>query len=270
MMPMLNSLMLCCLSLAVGDKPAAPAETPTQVLIVGMVHLGNPGLDLLNPEIKGILGERRQKEIQEVVDRLKAFHPTKIAVEATPGSAKLQQRLNQYLAGKYKLTPDERDQIGLCLAKELKQTLVYGIDFPEDLPFDNVIGYAEKNGQGALWQRVMSEVETKLKPKLAAERLEKESIREILLKSNTPEADAIGQRIYFGLLRIGKGKEYPGADLVSRWYDRNLHIATNIARLSENPGERILVLIGSGHGKLLRQFLSEMPGMEVVGCTDYL
>jgi hypothetical protein len=76
--------------------------------------------------------------------------------------------------------------------------------------------------------------------------------------------------MYLALLRIGKAEDYPGADLVSRWYNRNLHITTNVARLSEGPGERILVLIGAGHGKLLRQFLGEMPGFEVVDCSEYL
>jgi hypothetical protein len=69
---------------------------------------------------------------------------------------------------------------------------------------------------------------------------------------------------------IGNDRDYPGADLVARWYGRNLRIATNIARLPAGPSERILVLIGAGHGKLLRQFLAEMPGFEVVGCSEYL
>jgi hypothetical protein len=82
--------------------------------------------------------------------------------------------------------------------------------------------------------------------------------------------DDLGHRVYMGLLRVGKGKEYPGTDAVSRWYDRNLRIATHIARLAERPGERILVIIGSGHCKLLRQFIREMPGFELVDCLNYL
>jgi pheromone shutdown protein TraB len=57
---------------------------------------------------------------------------------------------------------------------------------------------------------------------------------------------------------------------VAQWYHRNLLIATNITRLSQGPGERILVLIGAGHAKLLREFLSEVPGFEVVDCLRYL
>jgi len=135
---------------------------------------------------------------------------------------------------------------------------------------EGLFGYAQKNAQSGLVQKLMSEFESKMKPKLATDYLEKRSIREILQEANAPATDALGHRIYLALLRIGKDKDYPGADLVSRWYSRNLRIATNIARLSEGPGERILILIGAGHGKLLRQFLGEMPGFEVVGCSEYL
>jgi hypothetical protein len=30
------------------------------------------------------------------------------------------------------------------------------------------------------------------------------------------------------------------------------------------------VIIGFGHGKLLRQFMGEMPGFELVDCATYL
>jgi hypothetical protein len=255
-----------------GPLPAtgAPPQAPAQVLIVGTVHMAGPGLDLFNPGIKEVLGERRQREILEVVERLKGFRPTKIALESPYGSTDMQRRLDQYLAGKYVLTADERDQIGLRLAKELKHSKVYGIDFTKDLDFAGVFGYAEKNGQGNLVKSMMEEFESTMKPKLAADYMEKHSIREILQESNTAATDQIGHRIYMAALRIGKGQDYPGANLVAGWYDRNLRIATNAARLAETSDERILILIGAGHGKLLRQFLGEMPGFEVVDCSKYL
>ncbi len=257
-----------------GDQPAPAASAKvappaTQVLIVGMMHLGNPGLDLVNPHIKDVLGRRRQQEIEELVQRLQAFRPTKIAVEASPGSPSLQKRLDQYLAGTYTLRADEIDQIGLRLARQVGLSRLHGIDFKSDLDFDKVFHYAQENGQGPLVQALLREIETKIKAKLSAGYLEQHSLREILQEANTPETDALGHRLYLSLLRIGKGKDYPGADLVSQWYSRNLHIAANVARLAE-PGERILVLIGAGHGKLLRKFLGEIPGIEVVECGRFL
>ncbi len=40
--------------------------------------------------------------------------------------------------------------------------------------------------------------------------------------------------------------------------------------LAEQKPQRILVIIGSGHAKLLRQFLSETAGFKVVDCQDFL
>jgi hypothetical protein len=247
-----------------------PARAQTQVLIVGTFHMGNPGLDLFNPGIKDVLGARRQREILDVVERLKGYRPTKIALESPSGSTAMQQRLDQYLAGHYVLTADERDQIGLRLAKDMKHSRVHGIDFPMDLDFKGLFGYAEKHGQGDLVQSMMGEFESKIKPTLDASYMESHTVREILHDSNAPAIDELGHRIYMSAMRIGKDKDYPGTDLVARWYERNLRIATNIARLREKPDGRILILIGAGHGKLLRQFLAETPGFEVVDCSRYL
>jgi hypothetical protein len=246
---------------------AAQAGAPTQVMILGVVHLDNPGRDLINFEFKDILGARRQKEIREVVEGLKAFRPTKVAVEAPPESAAvIQRRLDQYTAGKYKLKADELDQIGLRLAKASGVKKLDCIDYGMDLDFDKTFAFAQKNGQSELLDRLINDFKAKMKPRPNAEYLEKHSLREILQDANTPGSDFP----YLALLAIGKDKEYPGADTVAQWYRRNLLIATNIARLSQGPGERILVVIGAGHAKLLREFLSEVPGFEVVDCLRYL
>jgi hypothetical protein len=135
-----------------------------------------------------------------------------------------------------------------------------------DLDFDKTFAFAQKNGQGQFLDRLINDFKAKMKPRPNAEYLEKHSVREILQDANTPGSDFP----YLALLAIGKDKEYPGADTVAQWYHRNLLIATNISRLSQGPGERILVVIGAGHAKLLREFLSEVPGFEVVDCLRYL
>ena len=45
-----------------------------------------------------------------MVERLRAFHPTKIAVEH-PDDGKLNERYQQYLSDKYVLTADETDHL---------------------------------------------------------------------------------------------------------------------------------------------------------------
>lgn len=41
------------------------------------------------------------------------------------------------------------------------------------------------------------------------------------------------------------GNDYAAADLVRDWYERNLKICANIARLAESPNERVFVIIGA-------------------------
>jgi hypothetical protein len=258
--------------LAVAQTPAELHKKgeSTQVLVLGVFHLDNPGRDLVNPGIKDVLGPRRQKEILDVVARLEKFRPTVIALEAPVGARAMQERLDKFAGGNYALSADERDQVGLRLARNLGHTKVHGVDFPEDLDFDAVFKSAKECGQEAVLERAFAELNSKIKPKLESGYMEHHTVRELLLEGNSQEILELSHRAYLGLLPIGKGDKYPGATLVSRWYDRNLKIATNIARLADEKPQRILVIIGSGHAKLLRQFLGDIPGFQVVDCEAFL
>src|SRR5262245_26455174 len=138
MNPLLPLAILCFGQVATNSTEN---RSPSQVMIVGVFHMNNPGRDLFNFGIKDVLGERRQKEIQEVVTRLERFRPSKIALEMPAASQTIQRRLDDYQSGKYALTGDERDQLGLRLAK-LGHSKIYGIDFKEDLDFDSVFQFA--------------------------------------------------------------------------------------------------------------------------------
>jgi hypothetical protein len=261
------NLVLWTCALAAGAEPAAK---PTQVMVVGVWHMDNPGLDLLNPTVKNILGERRQKEVLDVVARLERFRPTCVALEALPGSTKMQERLDGFKAGRYRLTADERDQLGLRVAKDLGHARVHGIDYRQDMDFGAMMRRAEKDGQGELAGKVLGTMQSTVAPRLKAIFREDRTVRDILLDINDPESDVIGHRLYMGLLRLGTDADYPGADLVAGWYARNLKIATNVVRLADAGHERILVVIGSGHDKLLREFLRETPGIELVDPRPFL
>jgi hypothetical protein len=69
------------------------------------------------------------------------------------------------------------------------------------------------------------------------------------------------------VLRYG-ALEQPGADLVSRWYERNVRICAHIVQIAE-PGDRVLVLYGSG--RLFAPPLpSGVPGYRIVESNDFL
>jgi hypothetical protein len=95
-------------------------------------------------------------------------------------------------------------------------------------------------------------------------------ITDQLILLNQPERIEKSHQTYFDLMRIGRGKEYIGTNYVSWWYRRNLTILDNIIRLTDAPNDRILVIYGSGHLKLLTQFAKESGFYNVESPLKYL
>jgi hypothetical protein len=58
--------------------------------------------------------------------------------------------------------------------------------------------------------------------------------------------------------RVGEEYDYAGAGLLTQWYQRNKHIHTHQLNIIE-PGDRVLVIYGSGHLGLLRQDVQADP-----------
>lgn len=71
-------------------------------------------------------------------------------------------------------------------------------------------------------------------------------------------------------MRIGRDKEYIGANYFSWWYGRNMQILTNIVRITDSMNDRILVVYGAGHAKLLNQLATESGFYNVESPLKYL
>lgn len=265
---MIPIFMSVFLGLALQAPPAKPQST--QVLVLGVFHFDSPGLDMFNTRVKDVLGERRQKEILEIVKRLEEFRPTRIAVEAPYGSDAVQKRFLDYCEGKYQLKASEIDQIGFRIAKNLGHKSVYSIDFKQDMDMDAMFKSAKENGQDGFLQKLFQDFGAKIQHLIAEDQVERTSILKLLMEMNSEEFEQTGLGMYLTLLRIGNGNDYAGADLVGGWYTRNLKITANIMRIAENPDDRVLVLIGSGHAAMIRQFLSQTPGYSVIDVKPYL
>src|SRR5262245_33404463 len=85
--------------------PLRAAETPTEVMVVGMIHMGNPGLDRHNARVPDVLLPRYQAEIARMTEGLARFKPTQVHVESEHEVATEYAR---YLAGELQ---SERDEI---------------------------------------------------------------------------------------------------------------------------------------------------------------
>ena len=132
--------------IAVGDdQPESTAETqqmtqkPT-IMILGSTHLANDGLDVYNTKIDDVRAPKRQREIEQLVEQLKAFKPTKIALEVDEiYDAEVEAKYQGYLKGTYKLNRSEHDQIGFRLAKQMEHPKLYCVDYRLDYRKDDPI-----------------------------------------------------------------------------------------------------------------------------------
>jgi hypothetical protein len=259
-------------SLAQGRSPDSCPANKSQIMILGTYHMDNPGLDTYNLKADDVLTERRQKEIDQVLDRLERFHPTKIAIEGQYNEDYWTKRYHDYLAGNYKLGRNEVEQIGFKLAKRLNQSTIYPVDYqmwmdgrvPAEIadpvvkpkPVQNA---SESSEQKPDWIKREEEL------------FKKSTVLEYLRYLNSDEARRPDHASYFDLLLPDDSNApYRRADLVTNWYKRNLRIFTNINRIATFPGDRILVVIGSGHLSILSDFARSSNYFCLLNAEDYL
>jgi len=57
-----------------------------------------PGHDIHNMQADDVFSPKRQQEIAQLIEVLKKFRPTKIAIEADVGSRRVAQEYSDYLA----------------------------------------------------------------------------------------------------------------------------------------------------------------------------
>ncbi|MBX2877593.1 MAG: hypothetical protein KTR30_36075 [Saprospiraceae bacterium] len=242
-----------------------------KVMVLGTWHFNNPNQDMYNVKSDDVTTERRQKELEVVADMLAKFKPTKIAIETAWQSRydTLDQKHYQaYRKGEYTLKKGEDEQIGFRLAKKLNHPQIYCIDHRLDLPFESMMGYAQKNDQMDILQPIFGQIESFIGE--FQTKLSERTIGESLKVMNEPALLDGGHQFYVTMTRIGKGKEYPGAEVLTKWYARNINIFANLTRVSTDPEERILIIFGSGHAAILRELIRASAEYELVEATDFL
>jgi hypothetical protein len=252
-------LLLMPLLWAQTGLKSSPASKP-QIMVLAVFHLVSRK-DVFTQKQGDTLTPKRQREIERVVERLRAFHPTKIAVEHGD-DGKLSERYQQYLSDKYVLTADETDQYAFRLGKEIGLSRIDSVYYPVSFDPNEAEAYANAHGQKAVWDAAFDR-ERKLTEQLD-EVLAHGTMLEALRFMNSESAIDLNGSMYLVLDRIGASTEYPGADAVSRWYASNLHIFANLMRLITSPDDRVLVIYGQAHVKLLRSFVKGSPDLQFI------
>jgi hypothetical protein len=224
--------------------------------LVGSYHMENPGLDAYNFAIDDPLSLRRQSEIARVVQGLVDFRPTAIALEMEPEhKAAWNEKYRAWRVGQFRLTTDERCQLGFQVAAAVGAESLSAIDW------NGESGYGPRPRPGQILEWIRSHQEetyariAHLLPDLDAfaEAQARSTVGQLLRSLNEPETLDNGLRLYVDIATALNGDDFVGAEWVAGYYRRNLFIFARLRQLAQ-PGSRILVIYGAGHIPFLRQF----------------
>lgn len=259
---------------ACAQSPAAmpdrgEGESPVQVMVLGVYHFANPGQDLNNVETDNVLTDKRQAELAALGRALEAFEPTIVAVESTPPPPYVDDGYAGFTPAMLASEANETVQIGYRVAHLAGLETVHGIDEqpsegePDYFPYGTVAAFAEREGReedlAALSD--MSELIGQFEAYQ-----ETRSIPALLKLHNTgfmPDA------FYWDIIGFGEGEDQPGAELAAYWFMRNAKIFNKLQQVTQ-PGDRVLVVYGSGHKAWLDELVSKTSGYELIDPVPYL
>ena len=236
-----------------------------RVLLLGSDHLDEWDGAHGPPDI---LSAQKQAEIAELIDRLKRFAPTKVALEMLASrQAKLDDRYAEYIAGSGTDDRNEIVQIGFRVALETQAT-VHAVDADWTLAHGPVEEFFAEHPDERFTEDRSPELQAAIVNTWRAS-LEL-PLYEYFRYLNDPPVAQLNDREYLDRwLPVGAGRTWAGVDLVASWYRRNLRILANLQQVSA-PGDRILVLFGAGHAPSLQHFLEVSGRFDYVSPLDFL
>lgn len=266
--------MASALLFAAALAAVSPTAKPVEVMVLGSYHMGNPGRDIVNIKADDVTAPKRQAELQAVADEIARWKPTKVLVEMQRPAPFAVEQYRAFTLADLKTKPNEIYQIGFRIAKQLGHRDVYGFDEspaggePDYFPFGKVDAYARANGRAELIDSMIAYYKDRATDQ---ERVQAQlSVAELLLRHNDMDDERKSQgHGYYSLLAVGDAETQPGAELNAYWYMRNAKMFSKIGLIAE-PGDRLLVLVGSGHNYWLRHFANETPGFVNVDPRPYL
>jgi hypothetical protein len=250
-------LMTFCLLLATAlaaqaDQPPPAPKPPARVMLLGLFHFDNPGLDAVRYQPLDVMQPAEQAYLVALSERLGRFAPTRILLEYPDRSdAAINGRFVDFVSGKFDLPKNEIYQLGFRIARIAGHARVYGFD--ADTPaFDAALwGYLPKE---PATERMLMALIASESARLARAHSSM-SLREILAMSNSAQEDRRNKGFYMLLNDVAaQTRQFHGADATANWWHRNIRMYA-LVQMHAKPGERVLVIAGSGHTAVLRDFL---------------
>ncbi|HXB34661.1 MAG TPA: DUF5694 domain-containing protein [Puia sp.] len=253
---------------------SAPLAQKIKVYIIGTFHFDGSSGDVYKTLREDMKTPENQRQLDDLVQRLAKASPDRVFVEWTAErQGYVDTTYNLYRQDEFELGNSEVYQVGYRLGKLLKLPHIYCADAGGNFDYDSLVAYAAEHHQ--------ADILTDLNhPKDSIARLitarigaiysyyqspSGHTLTDIIISNNTPEVIASGADLYnLVYARVGEGQDYPGADLTSHFYMRNMHIYANILRQIDVAHDKaILIYIGSEHVSFLKEIFSSSLLFEV-------
>lgn len=250
--------------------PSIDSMPKHQVLTLGTFHFdrSRDGSDIVAKEHIDITTESNQKELDSIVNLLMQFNPGKIAVEWRPSyQVWIDSLYNEYKKGNYKLGKHESFQLGFKLANKLGHSRIYCIDnnppFPEYVnDIDDWELYADSLGHLQLWKDY--DAENKRLNTFMDTIQRHLNVYDYLKVINSEQHSKRFKQLWTtGLVDVDHGGNYLGADVVGRWYRRNLRLFVNAKNLVSKD-ENLLIIYGGAHKWILDELFESAPDFQVI------
>jgi hypothetical protein len=257
-------------------------QTKPTVLLLGVFHFSGEQVDVnTTPDALAvnILLPDRQKQVEQLVNALAEFRPTKIVIEGLPQyQSRYDSLFRLYKSGKLKASTkfmtSETVQLGFRLASQVGLSTFYPVDaraFTFQLsPADSALTFQKYKDQTdtsfAYWE----------------ERYDRESayddtlcyslpLQQYLQYLNSPEKLARSNGRWLVTTKRGTNREPIGADgFITRYFNRNVRIYSNIQRIVTRKDDRILVIYGATHMFMLNALFEASPEFKVEDVMKYL
>lgn len=261
-------LLLSMAVFAANATDREPAPEPAKVMLMGVFHFANPGLDKVKSEVIDVTTPGNQVYLAGLAERLAAFRPTDVLVECEPSAqARQDAAFAGYRKGTQALAVNEIQQIGFRVAKEAGLAGVTCFDEGavhwNAEPMFEYLETHEPDGKAAMEAMFAS---------LSARDTREQttmSLARLLQLSNDPERDRENKALYMATNAVDAGGGFAGADASASWWHRNFRMYANIQKAAA-PGRRVLVLAGQGHTAILKDLVAIDGEREAEDVRPYL
>lgn len=264
----------------ISDPDLFIGKHKAKVMVLGVFHFSNPGLDSYKPKYTfNILEKKRQEELEILLNKIALYKPTKILVEwdRIKSDSITNDRYQKYINGNFSIDDKSNEvyQIGFKIAKKMGNQRIYCSDassdwFGVELDWDNYDAEAYLKSKGQFEKSTRYDFQSFYEWTDSLKTVQTLTEHLTLLNGNKNRLKD-HQAYLTDLILEGAGDNYVGADAVAKWYRRNLRIFANAYDFTDfDSEERLLLIYGSGHVWQLRQLFMDSPDFDYVEINEYL